>query len=80
MRQARINCYGGVEGAAKIGVNRPKITIEADQSIVDDLPDLAQRVPGRNAIFKIDVAVPHNLKKGWPSSKSCRFRMITSLE
>ncbi len=41
-------------GTAKIDVDRCELAIEAHQRIIDDLPDLAQRVPGRNAI--IDLA------------------------
>ena len=42
--------------AAEIGIEWGKLAIEAGESIVDHLPDLAQWMSGRNAILKIDVA------------------------
>ena len=43
-------------GAAKIGVERVKLGIETRQRGVHDLPDLAKRMPCRNALLKIDIA------------------------
>jgi len=37
-------------------IRHVKVAIEAGKRIVDDLPDLAQRMPGRDARLKIDVA------------------------
>jgi len=33
-----------------------EVAVQAGKRIVDDLPDLAQRMPGRDAILKIDLA------------------------
>ena len=42
--------------ATEIGIERGKLAVEAGESVVDHLPDLAQRMPGRNALLKIHVA------------------------
>ncbi|KFI25636.1 hypothetical protein CN97_08020 [Haematobacter massiliensis] len=64
-------------GAAKIDIKVIKIFIEAGQRIVHDLPDLSQRMPSGDALFKIDIAEqrpvllvrsPHNS----PPTLSCR--------
>lgn len=55
-----LGCYGG---APKIGIERSKLAIQADERIIDHLPDFALRVSGRDALLKIDVAEqrPHRL-------------------
>ena len=43
-------------GAAKIGVERLELGIQAGQRVVHHLPDLAQRMPGGDTLFKINKA------------------------
>ena len=42
--------------ATEIGVKRLKFAIETGERVIDHLPDLAQRVSRRDALFQIDIA------------------------
>lgn len=43
-------------GAAMNRVEPVELGIEAEQGVIDDLPDLAERVLGGNSILEVDVA------------------------
>jgi hypothetical protein len=48
--------FNPIMQTVEIGIERRELGIETDQRVVDDLPDLAQRMSGRNALLKVDVA------------------------
>jgi len=43
-------------GPTKIGAERLELGIEAGQRLIHHLPDLAQRMPGGDALFQVNIA------------------------
>ena len=52
---------GRDRGAAEIGIERSKNTVEVGEGVIGNLPDLAHRMSGGNTILKIDVEYPSGL-------------------
>jgi hypothetical protein len=54
--------------AAEIGVKRLEFGIEAGERVVDHLPDLAQRMTLRDALFQIDTRASRKIAVTTPPS------------
>lgn len=56
LQQARTDQpYRRDGGAAEIGIEPIELAIEARQGVIDDPPDRAQRMPGGDPLFEIDI-------------------------